>query len=567
MGFSVVLLLLVIVAYGNIVMLKMITSESDKNTKIKDAEALAENLKYLVMTTNDTGAYYLLSNTQQDADMYLKKETQAVTDVKSAINNLKELTGDPKGVALLDDVLNEYSKYVILNKNAFQAFQFSLKIGTDGKTLVKDEEGVSLARGLYFSATISPVMNKIDKYTDWLSEETSQSQQSVNNMKTKNDTITVILTIIALILGGLTAYLLSSNIVRSVIKLRSASAKIAEGDFSDEVILKSKDEFGELAQDFNKMTKDLRELIGEVIETATTLGSTSEELSAAAQEATSASDQVANTLGQLASGATEQAKSVENTGSVLEQLSANAQQVANNAENVSQSSEKAAKAAELGASQAENAIQKIEAIRKVSSELGASVFELGDQSKQIGQIIDVIKGIAEQTNLLALNAAIEAARAGENGRGFAVVAEEVRKLAEQSSMSATEIETLVNNIQRGTERSINLMEKGDGEVVAGVEAVNLAGTSFRTIVREVNEVVEQIKQVTIATQQMAEGTSQAVRSIENIGDLAEQSAASTQEVSAASEEQAATMVSVSQSAESLARLGERLSLLVAKFKV
>ena len=85
---------------------------------------------------------------------------------------------------------------------------------------------------------------------------------------------------------------------------------------------------------------------------------------------------------------------------------------------------------------------------------------MGDQSNQIGQIVDVIKGIADQTNLLALNAAIEAARAGEQGRGFAVVAEEVRKLAEQSSTSAAQIATLIGNIQRETERAVGVMEKG-----------------------------------------------------------------------------------------------------------
>ena len=190
-----------------------------------------------------------------------------------------------------------------------------------------------------------------------------------------------------------------------------------------------------------------------------------------------------------------------------------------------------------------------------------------DQSKQIGQIVDVIKGIADQTNLLALNAAIEAARAGEQGRGFAVVAEEVRKLAEQSSMSATQIATLIGNIQRETERAVEVMEKGKEEVVSGVEAVNLARNSFRTIVEEVNSVVDQIQLVTAASQQMALGTTQAVKSVESIGVIAEQTAASAEEVSAASEEQAATMVSVSQSSEALAKLGESLMSVVDKFKV
>ena len=99
------------------------------------------------------------------------------------------------------------------------------------------------------------------------------------------------------------------------------------------------------------------------------------------------------------------------------------------------------------------------------------------------------------------------------------------------------------------------MEKGKVDVAAGVEAVNLAGNSFRTIAAEVNIVVLQIQQVSEATQQMVNGTSHVVKSVNDIGEIAKQNASSAQEVSAASEEQTATMTSVSQSAEALAQLG------------
>ncbi len=567
LSFSIILLLLVVVAAGNMYMQKMTTSATTINTQIMGTNAVAEKIKFLVMTVDDTGAYYLLSNTKQDADTYFKQETQDVESVKDGLNTLKQLTGDAEGVALLEAVTNEFSKYLSYNNQAYLAFQASINVGPDGKTLVKDQVGVTEAQKLYFAGTLEPMLNNVAKYSDWLKVKMGQNQEKVSNMQTQNNTINIILTLVSLILGSLIAFFLSSSMAKSLLKLRDASAKIADGNLTEEVTVKSKDEFGELAQSFNKMTKDLRRLIREVIDTASTLGATSEELLAAAEEATSSSEQVSETLGQLASGASDQAIAVGNTESVIEQLSANARQVAVNAESVSQSSGKAAQAAEVGALQAENAVRKIEEIREVSAQTAEVIFVLGDQSTQIGQIVDVIKGIADQTNLLALNAAIEAARAGEQGRGFAVVSEEVRKLAEQSSTSATQIATLIANVQRETKRVVEVMEKGKGGVVAGVEAVTLAGQSFQTIVVEVNTVVEQIKQVTVATQQMVSGTLQAVQSIKGIGVIAEQTAASTQEVSATSEEQAATMVSVSQSAEALALLGEGLSRHVAKFKV
>lgn len=379
----------------------------------------------------------------------------------------------------------------------------------------------------------------------------------------------IIVALIAMLVIGLVIYIVSGGITKPIVHTSEVLKDISQGDgdLTKRLNIVSNDEVGQLTQHFNRFIGDIHSIVKEVTDTASTLGATSEELSAAAQEATVNSEQVAGTLEQLASGATEQARTVEKIGEVIRQLAAHTQHVAANTEIVSSSSNKAVQAAELGALQAENAVQKIGEIREVTDQTAEVISQLGEQSSQIGQIVDVITGIASQTNLLALNAAIEAARAGEQGRGFAVVAEEVRKLAEQSSVSAAQISTLIGNIQHETERAVGIMEKGKVEVAAGVETVNLAGNSFKTIVSEVKTVVEQIQQVTEATKQIAEGSSQAVKSVENIGVLAEEAAANTQEVSASSEEQSATMISVSQSAEALAKIGETLTQLVGKFKL
>ncbi|KLU64590.1 methyl-accepting chemotaxis protein McpB [Desulfosporosinus acididurans] len=372
----------------------------------------------------------------------------------------------------------------------------------------------------------------------------------------------------AFLLGIVLTILLARSISRPLNKVTMIAQSVANGDLKVSIPeIKNRDEIGVLAQAVGDMVRSLREIIGEVLNQSESVAATSEELSAAAEEATTASEQVSSTLVQLATGASSQALSVKDTSVVIEQMSSSAQQVAANTEIVNQSSEKAAQAADVGSLQVENAVRKIEQIREASVQTAEAVFHLGEQSKEIGQIVDVIKGISDQTNLLALNAAIEAARAGEHGRGFAVVADEVRKLAEQSSLSATQIASLIDTIQRDTERVVDGMEKGKDEVAAGVEAVNLAGSSFRTIVEEVNTVVKQIQEVISVTQQMASGAVHAVESVNNIGVIAEQTAAKVEEVSATSEEQAATMSSVSQSAEALAKLGESLALLVSKFNV
>jgi len=417
-------------------------------------------------------------------------------------------------------------------------------------------------------ASFDQLFLEMEKQMDSMAEGGAEATRHAQITKISVIRLLIIFVVLALIVGAVLAIMLAQHISRPLAAVTQVAQSVADGDLNIEMPkIKNKDEIGVLSRAVSEMVHSLRVVIGEVLTQSENVAATSQELSAASEQATASSEQVAETIGQVAASSTNTAVSIGDIVNVIEQLSANAQQVAENAETVSQSSEKTAQAAELGALQSENAVQKIQAVREVSAQSAEVISRLGDESKQIGQIVDVIRGIADQTNLLALNAAIEAARAGEQGRGFAVVAEEVRKLAEQSSSSTVEIATLIENIQREAEHAVGVMEKGKVEVAAGVEAVNLAGDSFRTIVEEVNKVVEQIEQINEATQQMAIGTSAAVKSVENIGVTAQQAAASSQEVASASEEQAATMVSVSQSAEALAQLGDSLMRAVVKFKL
>lgn len=469
-----------------------------------------------------------------------------------------------------------YEKYVISEegKASSLAMQESFNIYmTDAEQVWKlVEEGKDVeARPLLMNKSKDSFDQVIKDMNAQINYQDQGGTQAIVDARATNSSVLrllIIFVLMALIIGTVLAIMLAQHISRPLAEVTRVAQSVASGDLNIKMPdIKNRDEIGALSCAVGDMVHSLREVIGEVITQSESLAATSQELSATAEEVNAASEQISDNLAQLATGAADQAVAVGATSRVIEQMSVNAQHVAENAEVVNQRSGKAAQAAEQGALQAENAVNKIERIRHTSDETAEAVFQLGDQSKQIGQIVDTIKGIADQTNLLALNAAIEAARAGEQGKGFAVVAEEVRKLAEQSSISATQIATLIGKIQRETERAVEMMEKGKGDVVEGVEAVNLARNSFRTIVEEVNTVVEQIQQVTEATQQMANGTTLTVQSVESIGVIAEQTAANTQEVSASSEEQAANMVSVSQSAEALAKLGDNLALLVNKFKV
>lgn len=380
---------------------------------------------------------------------------------------------------------------------------------------------------------------------------------------------TIILVILSLIIMVAIITLLVNRFTKPLNYAVNILNKVADGELNVSIddSKVGKDEVGSLISGLKKTIERQRGVMGSIVDIAGSLGAASEELSATAEEATAASAEIATTLGLLASGASSQAKSVSETSSVVEQIATSSQHVVASAESVRESSMKAASDAKLGVIQVKKAVEKINQISEATSQTAKAVDNLGVKSNEIGQIVDVITGIAEQTNLLALNAAIEAARAGEQGRGFAVVADEVRKLAEQSSVSAAQIATLVASIQSETRQTVVMMERGTAGVAEGVEAVNMAGDSFKSIAEGIETVVLQVKQVTDASSMMAAGSAKAVGYIESINVVAEQAAASTQEASAASEEQSASMVYVSQSAESLAGLGENLSNLLARFRV
>jgi len=558
LGFLVVLLLTLLVgSVGYYGINKINTGANDIGGHwLKATTSLAQ----VVEDTEDTRRFLL-------AGFLMRADARAFQDYKAQYTSLKskwdkDFATFEKFVTSKDGIARSQAMQKSFNIYMTDADQV-WKLVEDGKDA---ESRIILTQ--QSKASFEQVIKDMNAQMDFMAVGGNQAVADAQATYNSAFRLLIIIILIALIVGSILAFMLALHISRPLSEVTKVAQAVAEGDLKVQIPdIKNKDEIGALSRAIGEMVHSLREVIGEVLAQSESVAATSQELSAAAEEATAASEQISETLAQLAAGATDQAISVGDTSSAIEQLSASAQQVAANAEIVSQSSSNAAQAAELGALQAENAVQKIDKIREASVQTAEAVFQLGDQSKQIGQIVDVIKGIADQTNLLALNAAIEAARAGEQGRGFAVVAEEVRKLAEQSSTSATQIASLIGNIQRETERAVVVMEKGKGDVVAGVEAVNLAGNSFRTIVTEVNTVVAQIQQVSSATQEMAIGSTKAVQSVESIGVITEQTAASTEEVSAASQEQAATMESVSQSAEALAKLGENLMSVVARFKV
>ena len=390
---------------------------------------------------------------------------------------------------------------------------------------------------------------------------------------TRSSLITIGLILIATCGFGI---VMSRRLTKPIIRLNEVIEKIAQGDLTSRAVASStnkihsvvdKDELDTMAIHFDTMVEKLRSLVQQIATSSEQVAASSEELTASAEQSALAANQVAESITEVASGSASQLQAVDDATSVVEKMSASIQQVAAHSGNVAATAEKTALAAQNGGKAIEDTTKQMESIEKSVANSAQVVAKLGDRSKEIGQIIDTIAGIAGQTNLLALNAAIEAARAGEQGRGFAVVAEEVRKLAEQSHEAAKHIALLIGEIQGDTEKAVTVMSEGTKEVKRGSEVVHTAGKAFGEILILIEQVSDQVRDISAAMQQVAGGSEEIVSSMKEIDRISGETAGYTQTVSASTEEQSASMEEIAASSEALAKMSEELRSIIAQFKV
>ena len=317
-------------------------------------------------------------------------------------------------------------------------------------------------------------------------------------------------------IGGFIAIaltLLSRNIIKTLggdPQVASAvTRRIAAGDLSTPIDCANGDQDSLLAN-IRSMQETLRAMIATIIGNA-------EQVAAAAEQLLHASERVADSARQQSDAAASMAASVEEMAVSIDQVRDNASEahgISVDAGNISQE----------GASVIHNAATEMRKISEAVQSSSAIVEDLGHQSDQITSIVNTIKEIADQTNLLALNAAIEAARAGEQGRGFAVVADEVRKLAERTSHSTTEIADMVGRIQAGTRSAVSSMQAGVAQVSSGVELANQAGDSINRIRDGALRVTHVVNGITDSIREQSTASNQIAQQLEQIAQKSEESA-------------------------------------------
>ena len=393
------------------------------------------------------------------------------------------------------------------------------------------------------------------------------NQDAIDGSVSQIRNLIIMIFILAGIIMIIVLWYLISKIVSPLGEIRSAMDRVAEGDLNSYANVKSKDEFGQLATNFNFMTGKVREVITMVNKSVEEVRLSAEGLSASAEETNAVSEQMAGAIDDIASGATKSAQDTEDVTKTVDYLS---EQIIGIQEKAGVMTDIATEAEEVnksGLSQVNQLQSSFDGWKTNLQSMANVVGDLESKVGAIGVVMETITQISTQTNLLALNASIEAARAGEHGKGFAVVADEVRKLAEQSARATEEVKVTVQELQNGSRQvSIQMRETGEtfeeqGKVVQATQITfgDISGLmdkleqSIGSVYEEVNKVVEHKETV--------------MQTIETMAATAEETAAASEEISASTDEQLHAIRAVAQAADALSGLSDDLHTAISHFKI
>lgn len=475
----------------------------------------------------------------------------------------------------LEDVYKEIEEKIKTNESKALLFKLK-KANADYNTvsqsvfsLVKsrnNEEAISKAeQGRVHVEEIKKVTNDWNK---WAEDLNAGIVKDVDDNIRANRTTSLIIVIISLVLSIGIGIVLTRNISNPIASLTKVANLVAAGDLTQSVpVIKTKDEVKDLSLAVTTMVKNLKDMIVKVSETSQLLASSSEELAVSSEEVVKISEQVAVTITDLAKGASEQAQSTEKGNAKIIEIIDGFDKITSDMDVSQKLTEKSLERVNDGEKSVVYQELKMNEGKQIALNVMEVLVSLSEKSKEIGNIVGVIKGISDQINLLSLNAAIEAARAGEHGRGFAVVADEVKKLSEQTSSSVIQVGEIIQHIQQLIGQSVLEANKEELAILEQEKALNETIKAFKGIQEEANSIADNIRKVTSFTSNLNKNAKQAGDAISNIASIAQETAASTEEVSASTEEQTSTVQQIAGSAEELARLADDLQVNIQKFRL
>lgn len=377
----------------------------------------------------------------------------------------------------------------------------------------------------------------------------------------------VMIGIITLIIASIIGYVFTNKITNPIKRIVEDMQKVKNGDFTVKTDIKSNDEIGVLAENFNEMIANVESLLVDAKEVSKEVSDASTNLAAVSEETSASAEEIARTVEEIAHGATNQAQDAEEGVKLISRLNEKFIELDGNSKNMLETTAQISDVNEIGIKSVSELKQSNTLNNDSISKAEYAINQLSDKSNHIEGILLTINSIAEQTNLLALNASIEAARAGEAGKGFAVVADEIRKLAEGSGKATNEIKEIVDAIQQESANTVDIMKEVKEVSFNQTKSVEDVNNAFNKISDSISAITMSIEAVSEHINDITNDKDLIVESIENISAVSEETAAGSEEVTASVQQQSMAIEEVAKSAQNLNELSFKLNSQISKFNI
>jgi len=380
-------------------------------------------------------------------------------------------------------------------------------------------------------------------------------------------TITSIFVIVALICSILTLIIVVGGIIKAINNMKKNVLQAATGDLTVEFGTKRKDEFHVLGNGIEDMMSNMRVLIKEVQGVGTKITNSAGELSDTSKNLLEATKDISQTIDNVEKGIVQQANDSEGCLIQMTRLSEEINKVYSGTSGIGNITNNTKLVAEKGIGIIDELNQKARATADITDLVIIGIDEFQVQSKNIGDIIELINEIASQTNLLSLNASIEAARAGDAGKGFDVVASEIRKLADQSVNASTRIKKIVTEIQMKTEKTALVAANAKDIVESQAESLNKTIEVFNEINQHVKNLSNHMNNISGGMVNIENTQKGTLLAVESISAISEESAAATEEVAATALDQIDVVEKLNHSVYELESDANKLEQAIKRFKV
>ncbi|WP_122082089.1 methyl-accepting chemotaxis protein [Vibrio coralliirubri] len=448
----------------------------------------------------------------QDAEV-ITSDALASSDVafvQKAVNQNK------KAVTHLNYAYRGLSTQLPALKNVFDESvqKFTKDVGQKGGVLDKHNNYLQAKQALYvnianLAVEVDQAMAVLDSFNVTAEEQLNSSLADASSIYDKGLFNAIAIGIVVTVFAAAIGYHIAHSVREPLTRILGTLEGLTEGDMTQRIDIRYDNEFSRVSRHINTLADNLHNILVKLNDASDDLTKT-----ASVNQKTSTETQA-----QLNS----QREQTATVATAMTEMSHSVQEVANSAQSSLSMVQQVESASESGRQIMNTNISTINQLEVRLTESVGAVGELQQMSSQIGSILDVIRGIAEQTNLLALNAAIEAARAGEQGRGFAVVADEVRVLAQKTTQSTSEIETMISNLQSSSKTASNVIESCMSDMDMSVQQASSANSAMEEIQALILEISHMSTHISQAAAEQSETSGDIARNIEDINHIADKS--------------------------------------------